>query len=79
MYPIQNFIEIYNIRRCIFIVGYREHTAPLFMESKIMTIYQLNYYMVCICMYTYHHSQLPVIFDNMFITNDNIYIIYLLY
>ena len=53
--------------------GYREHTAPLFMESKIMTIYQLNYYMVCIFMYKYHHSQLPAIVDNMFITNDNIY------
>ena len=62
-----------KILRCIFNVGYREHTAPLFMESKIMTIYQLNYYMVCIFMYTYHHSQLPAIFDNMFITNDNIY------
>ena len=35
-----------KILRCIFNVGYREHTAPLFMESKIMTIYQLNYYMV---------------------------------
>ena len=38
-----------------------------------MTIYQLNYYMVCIFMYKYHHSQLPAIFDNMFITNDNVY------
>ena len=38
-----------------------------------MTIHQLNYYMVCIFMYKYHHSQLPVIFDNKFITNDNIY------
>ena len=27
-----------KILRCIFNVGYREHTAPLFMESKIMTI-----------------------------------------
>ena len=62
-----------KILRCIFNVGYREHTAPLFMESKIMTIYQLNDYMVCIFMYMYHHSQLPVTFDNMFITNDNIY------
>ena len=43
------------------------------MESKIMTIYQLNYYMVCIFMCKYHHSQLPAIFDNMFITNDNVY------
>ena len=42
-------------------------------ESKIMTIHQLNYYMVCIFMYKYHHSQLPAIFDNMFITNDTIY------
>ena len=24
-------------------------------------------------MYKYHHSQIPAIFDNMFITNDNIY------
>ena len=62
-----------KILRCIFNVGYREHTASLFMESKIMTIYQLNYYMVCIFMYKYHHSQLPAIFDNMFITNENIY------
>ena len=62
-----------KILRCIFNVGYREHTAPLFMESKIMTIYQLNYYMVCIFMFKYHRSQLPAIFDNMFITNDNIY------
>ena len=61
----------------IFNVGYREHTAPLFMESKIMTIYQLNYYMVCIFMYKYRHLQLLAIFDNMFITNDNI--LYLLY
>ena len=58
--------------RCIFNVGYREHSAPLFMESKIMTIYQLKY-MVCIFLYKYHHSQLPAIFDNMFITNENIY------
>ena len=29
--------------------------------------------MVCIFMYKYHHSQLPAIFDNMFITNDNVY------
>ena len=62
-----------KILRCIFNVVYREHTASLFMESKIMTIYQLNYYMVCIFMYKYHHSQLPAIFDNMFITNENIY------
>ena len=62
-----------QILRCIFNVGYREHTAPLFMESKSMTIYQLNHYMVCIFMYKYHHSQLPAIFDNMFITNENIY------
>ena len=62
-----------KILRCIFNVGYREHTAPLFMESKIMTIYQLNDYMVCIFMYKYHHSQLPAIFDKMFITNDIIY------
>ena len=35
-----------KILGCIFNVGYREHTAPLFMESKIVTIYKLNYYMV---------------------------------
>ena len=61
-----------KILRCIFNVVYREYTAPLFMESKIMTIYQLNYYMVCIFMYKYHHSKLPAIYDNMFITNDNV-------
>ena len=38
-----------------------------------MTIYQHNYYVVCIFMHEYHHSQLPAIFDNMFITNENIY------
>ena len=69
----RTFLLQKKIMRCIFNVGYGEHTAPLFMECKIMTIYQLNYYMVCIFMYTYHHSQLPAIFVNRFITNENIY------
>ena len=70
--PINNVSVTEKNLRCIFNVGYREQTAPLFMESKIMTIYQLNYYMVCIFMYKYHHSQLPAIFVHMFITNDNV-------
>ena len=38
----------------------------------LRTVYQLNFYHVYIFMYKYHHSQLPAVFDQMFITNDNI-------
>ena len=39
----------------------------LIMENKCVTIYQQNFHLVCIFMYKYYHSQLPAIFDNMFI------------
>ena len=58
-------------------VGYRDHTKPLFIKLKLLTVYDINKYQTgsfifkCVtCPYT-----LPLIFQTYFVYNDEIIIL----
>ena len=45
----------------------------MFKKNKILDIYQINKYLVAVCMYKYYHNDLPEVFRGMYITNDTIH------
>jgi hypothetical protein len=49
--------------------GYRDHTAPLFAQLKILSLDQLIKYNALKFMHSYHHNLLPVAFHQMWISN----------
>ena len=59
--------------RIICKVKNRAESSPLFKDLKFLTLKQLYVYSVQMFMYKYHHSLLPIIFDDFFIYNCNIH------
>ena len=49
------------------------HTAPLFRDMNILTIYQLNLLHVASFMYKVHNNLLPQYFVDMFMSNCNVH------
>jgi len=50
------------------------HSEPLFKECKVLNIFQINSYSVGIFMFKYYKSQLPNIFNDMFVKQCNVHI-----
>jgi hypothetical protein len=50
---------------------YRDHTAPLFKEKKILPLDQLIRYAKIKFMHSFHFNQLPLSFAETWITNNN--------
>ena len=55
--------------RLITFSSYRSHTEPLFKETKILTLYQINYFMNALFVYKFINNELPHIFNDMFVFN----------
>jgi hypothetical protein len=55
--------------RIICNAGYRDHTAPLFAQQKILPLPQLIKYSTCKFMHSFTHSMLPLSFSQMWVTN----------
>ena len=52
-------------------VSYRSHTAPLFIQLKTLTLYDLYKYQLGIFLYKFHHSLLPSAFDDFYSYNTS--------
>ena len=50
---------------------YISHTAPLFIGSNILTLYDLYKYQLGIFMYKFHYGLLPPAFNNFYTYNSN--------
>jgi hypothetical protein len=55
-----------RIVRKISMSGFRDNTAPLFKQLKLLPLNKLYVYHVLIFMFKVHHKMLPVVFQNMF-------------
>jgi hypothetical protein len=62
-----------RIIRTITCSGFRSHTAQLFTENKLLTISQINTYILCDFVYKYFNGDLPSVFNNIFTLNENIH------
>jgi len=49
--------------------GFRDHTAPLFAQLKILPLTQLIKYSICKFMHSFTHNLLPFSFNQMWVTN----------
>ena len=54
-------------------LNYQEKSKPLFQSLKILTIYELNMYLIALFMHSYFSNNLPKYFNNYFILNKNIH------
>ena len=52
---------------------FHAHTAPLFIQLKILDIYKINTFHVAKFMFSYHHRLLPPSFHNLFITSHQVH------
>ena len=59
--------------RMITSAPYKAHTAPLFLDTKILNIYQINEYMTSMFMYKYNHDLLPNVFKGMFLRGEDVH------
>lgn len=50
---------------------YISHTAPLFIDSNTLTLYDLYKYQLGIFMYKFHHGLLPPAFNNFYTCNSS--------
>jgi hypothetical protein len=51
-----------------------DHTDPIFLDLKILTIPKINDYLTLLFMYCYHKTEhLPIIFNNLFVNNSDIH------
>jgi hypothetical protein len=55
--------------RIICNAGYREHTAPLFAQLKILSLDQLMHFNILKFMHGFTHNKLPMSFHRMWTTN----------
>ncbi len=63
-----------KIIRLMSFKSYLEHTEPLFKELSILDIFKINHNAIAIFMFRYYHLQnLPEVFENYFITNNQIH------
>ena len=59
----------YKQKDCVRIITMskrREHTEPLFKKLGLLQLHEINKYMFCKFMYSWHHNELPAIFNNVF-------------
>ncbi len=77
-YSCANKTSLYRLKvkqkeaiRIICNVGYREHTAPLFAQLKILPLDQLIELSILKFMHSFKHNMLPLSFTNMWQTNRN--------
>ena len=52
---------------------FNEKSRPLFLSLKILSIYELNIYLIALFMYSYFDKNLPSYFNNYFKLNDAIH------
>ena len=52
---------------------YLAHTAPLYKCTGILTVPEIYEYTMGIFMYKYYYNDLPVVFRNMFMSNENVH------
>ena len=50
-----------------------EHTDPIFKELKLLKIGEIYVYSLQLTLFKYHHSLLPDIFSDFFVSNDEIH------
>ena len=60
--------------RIIYNIGYRDSTGDLFKDAKIMNVYDLNIFYVCMFMFKYQNGSLPTVLQNMFTLRQDIHI-----
>jgi len=63
-----------RILRVVCNTHFLAHSEPLFKECKVLNIFQINSYSVGIFMFKYYKSQLPNIFNDMFVKQCNVHI-----
>ena len=61
-----------KIVRIMTFAKYKEKSRPLFLSLKILSIYELNIYLMALFMYSYFRKNLPSYFNNYFKLNDTI-------
>jgi hypothetical protein len=62
-----------KIVRLMTFKSYLEHTEPIFRELGILDIFKINDYLTAMFMFRYHHlTNLPEVFENYFVTNNQI-------
>ena len=52
---------------------FRAHSAPLFLQLKILDIFKLNEFHVAKFTFCYHHQILPPLFSNLFLFNKQVF------
>ena len=52
---------------------FREHTAPLFKDLKLLTLQQLYLYRIGLFMFKVHHNKVPDVCQSIFVTNANVH------
>ena len=52
---------------------FRAHSAPLFLQLKILDIFKLNAFHVAEFVFCYHHQILPPLFSNLFLLNKQVH------
>ena len=72
---IQKILNIQKkIVRLITFKSYLEHTEPIFKELRILDIFKINDYLTALFKYRYYYlKNLPVAFENYFVTNNEIH------
>ena len=63
-----------KIIRLMTFKSYLEHTEPIFKELGFLNIFQINDSLTAMFMFRYYHlKNLPEIFENYFVTNNQIH------
>lgn len=67
------FILQKKIIRIISHVSNKTHTAPLFQELRMLTLWDINKYLIGCFMYRVFHKKVPDLFQTFFVTNMDIH------
>ena len=62
-----------KIVRIITFSKYLQETRPIFLSLGLLTIYELNTYLLALFMYSYFSGNLPSVFTDYFTTNNTIH------
>ena len=68
-----NLEKINLLQKIIPSSPYRAHTAPLLLANRLLSVTEINSYMVGIFMYNYIHGILPTTFSEYFERNRNVH------
>ena len=70
-YRLQPLVLLHKrVIRILTSAGYRDHTAPLFKQLKIMTIYELYLFRTGLFMFKIYNKKVPTVCCEMFTTNE---------